>query len=75
MERFSFKSVCVLWMAEHSKRLVNSVAEAIVALKNFVPLVKDFIASVLKCKAHLNTKFTVMRMRYNMFLSDKFLLK
>ena len=33
------------------------VALAIMAYDNFVPLLKNFIADVLKCKARLKTKF------------------
>ena len=39
------------------RRLVHSVALTIMALKNFVLLLKSFIANVLKCKARLKTKF------------------
>ena len=37
------------------RRLVHSVAAGIVTLKNFIPLLKSFIANVLKCKAHVKT--------------------
>ena len=52
-ERFSFKTVCVLWV---SKCLVHSVAVAIAAQNNFVLLLKSFIVNVLKCKACLKLK-------------------
>ena len=39
------------------RRLVHSVALTIMACNNFVPLLKSFIANVLKCKACLKTKF------------------
>ena len=39
------------------RRLVHSVALTIMAQNNFVPLLKSFIANILKRKAHLKTKF------------------
>ena len=45
-------------MAKCSKeRQVHSVVVAIAALNNLVPLLKSFIANVLKCKASLKAKF------------------
>ena len=49
------------------RRLVHGFALIIMALNNFVLLLKSFIANVLKCKAHLKSKFK----RYYVFLSDE----
>ena len=38
------------------RKLVHSVAITIMALNNFVPLLKSFTANVLKCAASLKTK-------------------
>ena len=38
------------------RRLAHSVLLAIMALNNFAPLLKSFIANVLKCKLGLKTK-------------------
>ena len=39
------------------RRPIRSVALTIMAKNNFVPLLKSFIANMLKCKARLKTKF------------------
>ena len=46
------------------KRLVYSVAKVIAAQNNFGTLLKSSIVSVLKCKAHLKTKFKYIAMCY-----------
>ena len=38
------------------RRLIHSVAVAISASNNFIPLLNGFIADVLKCKAFLKVK-------------------
>ena len=50
--------------------MVYSVATTIM---DFVPLLKSFIANVLKCKAHLKTNLHVC-VCYCVFLSDESLL-
>ena len=42
------------------RRLVRGVALIIMAYDNFVPLLKSFIANVLKFKASLKAKFKCM---------------
>ena len=42
---------------KYKRRLVHSVVLIIMALNNFVPLLKSFIANVLKSKACLKAKF------------------
>ena len=58
MERICFKSVCTQWVGKHLKEdwLIVSVSFKIMALKIFLPLLKSFIASVLKHKADLHIK-------------------
>ena len=56
------------------RRLVHSVAVAITAQNNFVPLLKSFIVITLKCKACLKTKFKCVSATMPVFLSDESLL-
>ena len=53
------------------RSLVHSVAVAIAAKNNFVPLLKRFIANVLKCKARLKVKFKCVSVTKYVFLSDE----
>ena len=53
------------------RRLVHSVALIIMAYNNFVPLLKSFIANVLRCKARLKENFKCMHVRNYVFLSDE----
>ena len=48
MDRIIFKSECAVQVAKHLKGDWLKV----MALKNFVLLLKSFIANLLKCKAH-----------------------
>jgi len=62
-------------VAKHLKGGWFSVALIIVALNNFVPLLKSFIANVLKCKALLKTNFkcvcvTMCSLVMSLFLRD-----
>ena len=57
-ERFSFTSGCVVRVAKRLKEDWFKVFWKQLQLKNnFVALLKSFIAHVVKCKAHLKTKF------------------
>ena len=59
MERITFKKwVCRTGGKAFKRRLVHSVAlRNSYGLKQFLLLLKSFIANVLKCKARLKTKF------------------
>ena len=56
MERhYFYKWVCHTGGETFKRRLVCCINNY--GLKQLVPLLKSFIANMLKCKAHLNTKF------------------
>ena len=61
-EHLSFKSGCVVRVAKHLKEDWFIVLHNNYDLNNFIPLLKSFIANVLKCKAHLKTKFKCVTM-------------
>ena len=56
-EHFSFKSGCVIRVAKRLQEDCFIVLYIRSSNCNFVPLLKCFIADVLKCKARLKVKF------------------
>ena len=72
MERFSFKSGCVLRVAKHLKKTGSQCSINNYGLKQ---LLKSIIANVLKFKASLKTKFKkCVYVTTYVFLSDESLL-
>ena len=55
------------------RKLVHSVVVAISPQNNFTPLLKSFIANLLKCKAHLKVKSTCLSITICSLMMSPFL--